>query len=84
MAGRSIFSVDQTAQDRVAVYLLGIIERSREHWSVETQVLLFERISAPLSAPFFLVHLEHWTHGASVPAQSFCRRRSGWRIACAG
>jgi hypothetical protein len=69
--GKDFFRLDRSAQDRVASYLLGIIEHNREQWSAGTPVSHFERYLGPLSAPLFLGHPEYWTQGAGVPAQPF-------------
>jgi hypothetical protein len=69
--GKYFLNLDRAAQDRVAAYLLDIIERNREQWSTGRPVAYFERYFGPLSAPFFLGHPEYWTQGAGVPARPF-------------
>jgi hypothetical protein len=69
--GINFFALDRAAQDRVAAYLLGIIEHNREQWLTGKPVLHFERYLGILSAPLFLGHPEHWTQGAGVPSQPF-------------
>jgi hypothetical protein len=69
--GRYFFGLDRAAQDRVAAYLLGIIEHNREQWSTKKPVLHFERYLGTLSAPLFLGHPGHWTQGAGAPTQPF-------------
>ena len=65
------FGLERTVQDRVAAYLLKIIEHNREDWSSGRPRNYFERYLGPLSAPFFLGHPEHWTQGEGVPAHAF-------------
>lgn len=69
--GKHFFDLDRAAQDRVAAYLLRIVEHNRNQWLAEKPVLHFERYLGILSTPLFLGHPEHWTQGAGVPAQPF-------------
>ena len=64
------FGLERAAQDRVAAYLLNIIERNREEWSSGRR-RYFDRYLGPFSAPFFMGHPEHWTQGEGVPAHAF-------------
>ena len=69
--GKYFFGLDRSTQDRVAGYLLRVIEHNREQWAAGKPVPYFDRYLGPLSTPFFLGHPEHWTQGAGVPSQSF-------------
>jgi len=67
--GLSFFRLDTASRDRVAAYLLSIIERARERWAAGSQVDYFRRYLGPLSAPLFLGHPSYWD--IAVPAQTF-------------
>lgn len=59
--------LDRASQERVASYLLGIVERARQRWAAGDPELHFERYLGPLSAPLFLGHPERWIAGVHVP-----------------
>ena len=68
---KNFLRLDRGSQDRVASYLLGIIERARQRWSAGEPERHFDRYLGPFSAPFFLGHPERWIAGVQVPAKPF-------------
>jgi hypothetical protein len=68
---KNFLRLDRGSQDRVASYLLGIIERARQRWAAGEPERHFDRYLGPLSAPFFLGHPERWIAGTQVPAKPF-------------
>jgi hypothetical protein len=68
---KNFAGLDRATKDRVAAYLLELIERNREQWALGKPILYFERYLGPLSTPLFLGHPEYWTKGAGVPPQPF-------------
>jgi hypothetical protein len=69
--GKSFHRLDRASQDRVASYLLGIIEGNRRRWAAGQPERYFDRYLGPLSAPFFLGHPERWIAGVRVPENPF-------------
>src|SRR5579862_8392684 len=63
--------LDRASQDRVAAYLLGIVERAREQWAAGERVRDFDRYFGPLSVPLFLGHPAYWETQAGVPKAPF-------------
>jgi hypothetical protein len=63
--------LDRGSQDRVASYLLGIIEGARQRWSAGDPVRHFDRYLGPFSAPLFLGHPARWIAGVQVPEVPF-------------
>jgi hypothetical protein len=63
--------LDRPAQDRVAAYLLGIVEGARRQWSRGERVHYLDYYLGPLSAPLFLGHPDYWETDAGVPGQAF-------------
>ncbi len=68
---KNFAGLDRQAQDRVAAYLLGILEQARVQWAAGTPYLPFERRLGPFSAPFFLGHPVRWVAGSRVPPRPF-------------
>jgi hypothetical protein len=66
---KNFSALDLGSQNRVAAYLLGIIERARQRWAAGDPERHFDRYLGPLSAPFFLGHPERWVPGVRVPEQ---------------
>ena len=62
--------LDDAAQNRVAAYLLGIVEGNRRRWSAGEPIPYFTRYLGPLSAPFFLGHPALWNDGRA-PGEAF-------------
>jgi hypothetical protein len=61
----------RTSQDKVAAYLLGIIETARQQWAAGKRVHDFDRYLGPLATPLFLGHPAYWETDAGVPAKPF-------------
>jgi hypothetical protein len=81
--GKNFHHLDPGSQDRVAAYLLGIVERARQRWLAGEPELHFDRYLGPLSAPFFLGHPELWIAGVQVPAKPFVGLRfynESWNV----
>jgi hypothetical protein len=75
--------LSRQSQDRVAAYLLALVERSRSEWAAGTPTRHFDRYLGPLSAPFFLGHPERWVPGSRVPPLPFVGLRlykESWNV----
>jgi len=68
---KNFHRLDRESQDRVASYVLGIIERNRQRWAAGKPERHFDRYLGPFSAPFFLGHPDRWIAGARVPEKPF-------------
>jgi hypothetical protein len=68
---KNFLRLDRGSQDRVASYLLGIIEGNRQRWAAGEPERYFDRYLGPFSAPFFLGHPERWIPKVQVPGKPF-------------
>jgi hypothetical protein len=68
---KNFLKLDPAARDRVAAYLLGVVEGNRKRWAQGRPEPYFTRYLGPLSAPFFLGHPDHWIAGERVPQKPF-------------
>jgi hypothetical protein len=81
--GKNFFRLDPESRDRVASYLLGIVERARQRWAAGEPERHFDRYLGPFSAPFFLGHPELWIAGVRVPDKPFVGLRfykESWNV----
>jgi hypothetical protein len=62
--------LERSAQDRVAAYLLRIVEQARQQWSSGQRVHYLDYYLGPLSAPLFLGHPGYWDSDSGVPGQA--------------
>jgi hypothetical protein len=63
--------LDRGSQDKVAAYLLTIIEEARRRWAAGDTRHDFEHYLGPLSAALFLGHPAYWETDAGVPSRPF-------------
>lgn len=68
---KNFSALDPTQRDRVAGYLLSIVETARIRWLAGNADMRFERYLGVFSAPFFLGHPDRWTSPAKVPVSPF-------------
>jgi hypothetical protein len=62
--------LERPAQDRVAAFLLGIVEQARQQWLSGRRVHHLDYYLGPLSAPLFLGHPDYWETASGVPGQA--------------
>lgn len=63
--------LDRESKDRVAAYLLGVVETARQRWAAGDPERHFDKYLGPFSAPFFLGHPDRWAAGVRVPGRPF-------------
>jgi hypothetical protein len=61
--------LERSAQDRVAAFLLGVVEQARQQWSSGRREHYLDYYLGPLSAPLFLGHPDYWETDAGIPGQ---------------
>lgn len=68
---KHFLKLDPAARDRVAAYLLGIVEGNRRRFAAGDPEPYFTRYLGPFSAPLFLGHPDRWIAGVRVPPGPF-------------
>jgi hypothetical protein len=68
---KNFMKLEASARERVAAYLLELVEGNRQRWAAGKPEPYFTRYLGPLSAPFFLGHPDRWVAAVSVPRKSF-------------
>lgn len=68
---RTFPRLSRSAQDRVAAYLLGLAERSRQRARAGQGVGSLHRFLGPLTAPYFDLHPGTWSAPAGAPPEPF-------------